>query len=348
MITWGAASTNVNGVNSVEIAGPAAGSTYNISNATPGFAYSTDLTTGTGNDAVFVTGTAGSLHITNGGGSDSVVIGSNAPSITGGTLAGITGPITVDGTGSSALIVDDSGDTSPRTITFANSELTGLAPAAISYTSVVTSLTVNGGSGGNDFVVQAAPSGAKTTFNGGTGVNTLTGPNVNETWTVSSAGGGTLGSSILFTGMHSLLGGSLSDTFKFTGSGSIAGTINGGAGTGNKIDYSALTMPVSVNLQTRTAPLIDGGVAGGFSNIEALAGSKATTNTLTGLDADTAWTISSVNSGKAGPSPSTGPKTWGAAPASMSSSSPAPAASRAASTAALPRCTRATGSTTPA
>jgi hypothetical protein len=116
------------------------------------------------------------------------------------------------------------------------------------------------------------------TVNGGAG---------NNTWVVSATP---------TAGAVTLNGGSGGDIFKFTGSGSIPGTVNGGGGT-NRLDYSALAGPVSVNVQTAAAPRVNGGAPGGFTGIGVFIGSASAADTLTGFDAATTWSISSTNGG---------------------------------------------------
>jgi Ca2+-binding RTX toxin-like protein len=64
--------------------------------------------------------------------------------------------------------------------------------------------------------------------------------------------------------------------------------------------FAVMTGPITVNLQTGAASLINGGAAGGFSNINFLAGSKSSADTLTGPNTNTSWMISSANGGQAG------------------------------------------------
>jgi hypothetical protein len=397
-IYWTPSPTSTGGgVTYLDVLGSGGGSTYNVQ-GTSNFYWYTFLQTGGGNDAVNVKATTGNLYAYNSGGTDTVVVGSNAPSTSGGTLANIHGWVYVYGAGSTALVVDDSGDAAVRTATLTSGQLSGLSAQPVYYGSGVTSLTVNGGSaadtynvestqagtattvnggaandtftvsaaaknldgiagpltlnggggtanaitlndqnsgvahtytlngdtslartgaatisysgvktvtvnggsGGNAFVVAAAPATTTATLNGGTGANTLTGPNAAETWTINGANKGTLGAKVPFTAMKNLVGGSLNDIFKFTGAGSVSGTVTGGGGTANKLDYSALAVAITVNLQTASAPLINDGGAGGFSNIQAVTGTTSTGNTLIGPNADTNWTVSSANGGKAG------------------------------------------------
>jgi hypothetical protein len=245
--------------------------------------------------AVLSTAAGTALTVNAGAGNDTISVGSAAN-----TLDGIQGALTVNGqAGSNALKVNDQGSGTGHTYTLTATTLARTGAAAITYGTVGT-LTVNGGSGGNGFVISSAPTTTTVTLNGGGGANTLTGPNATTTWTLTGPNAGSLSTKLLFTAMQNLVGGTGNDTFKFTGAGSISGTVSGGGGTANKLDYSALAGPITVNLQTGAAPLINGGAAGGFSGIQSLAGSKSAADKLIGPSADTAWTISTANGGKAG------------------------------------------------
>jgi subtilase family serine protease len=69
----------------------------------------------------------------------------------------IQGTLTVEGTGSGMVIVDDSLDSGSHTVTIGNSSITGLAPAAIDYRGV-SGLTVHGSTGtGNRFTITGTP-----------------------------------------------------------------------------------------------------------------------------------------------------------------------------------------------
>ena len=114
---------------------------------------------------------------------------------------------------------------------------------------------------------------------GGPGVDTLTGPALavgdTATWTLSSAGGGTLaipGASVAFNGMNNLTGGAGADAFEILPGGSLPGAINGGTGTGlNSLSYAQRTSSVSVNLAVTTAANATA-IAGVTSNIQLVIG----------------------------------------------------------------------------
>jgi hypothetical protein len=130
--------------------------------------------------------------------------------------------------------------------------------------------------------------------------STLVGTNTATTWTISSTGAGTAGSTS-FSGFANLTGGTANDTFAFQGSGSVSGSVNGGTGT-NSIDVSAYTAAAAtVNLQAKTATPI----GGTWSNVTSFVG-NGTTSTLVGPNTATTWTISSTNAGTAGTTPFSG------------------------------------------
>jgi hypothetical protein len=122
----------------------------------------------------------------------------------------------------------------------------------------------------------------------GSTADTLTGPDAN--WTISGANAGSV-NGLTFSSFENLTGAAGNDTFAFQPGGSVSGNIDGGGGT-NTLDYSALTGPVSVNLQTGTAS----DIGGTFANISNFIGS-AGSDTLTGPNVTTQWNITLPNGG---------------------------------------------------
>jgi hypothetical protein len=158
-------------VNSLVISGPtvnagAAGNTYNVIaaprlNSLPA---QTVLNTGSGTvgDTVTVRSVTKSALVINGqNGPDTVTVGDN------GSVQAIKGRVTVTNTnGRTALTVDDSADPGARnTVILDATSLTGLAPAVFELKPVsinwverdLSSLTINGGTGGNTFTVNNTP-----------------------------------------------------------------------------------------------------------------------------------------------------------------------------------------------
>jgi hypothetical protein len=256
------------GTTSLTIDGPSKGSTYNIE-GTPRFT-ATTVNGGAGN-GVFNVGS-------------------------GGSLSNIYGALTIDGGGGggvNTLNANDSSSASGQTYTLSSTQLAGSDFATITYAWLAT---IHATGSGNDTLTLLTPVPTVATgFNGGSGTNTLQGANVGNTWTISGANSGRL-DNVFFSNFQKLVGGNTSDTFKFTTSTASEASIDGGAGGGtNKLDYSSLgsSFPVAVNLATGSAPLL----SGGFSNINAVAGSTDTANTLTAANTTNQWTISGNDTG---------------------------------------------------
>jgi hypothetical protein len=245
---------------------------------------------------------------------DVVTVGSQAPNL-GGTLAGLapSGILLIQSiysNSSASVILDDSADTrTGKQVTFStvssvwevnglatqvielamatgsNVQVLGGSPAAgqtggntynLVDVPVLKSFKLSGGTGNDTYVVGSAVANPATIADKGSS-NTLVGPNVASTWSVTGANSGSLGK-VKFSNIQNLAGGSAVDVFKFGASGSLAGSINGGGG-GDWLDYSALpaTILVTVNLVTGSATK----VAGGVSNIANVRGGQGN-NTLTG------------------------------------------------------------------
>jgi hypothetical protein len=154
-----------------------------------------------------------------------------------------------------------------------------LLSKALAYT---TSVAIQAANGVNTTLTIDFSGGAfslPVTFTGGTGNNTLVGPNASETWNLTGPNAGKFGT-VSFTGVQNLVGGTASDVFKFGAKGSLSGSLSGGGG-GDWLDYSGLTTPVTVNLQTGAATGVAGGAAGKVANIQDVHGGNGG-NTLTG------------------------------------------------------------------
>ena len=127
----------------------------------------TNLTAGTGATTLNLQGTGAATNLTTTpGGADAVTVG-NA-----GSVAGITGLVTLAGNGTDTLLVDDSADAAATHATLNATQLQ-LAPAAIHYTGVA-GLTVNLGTAADTLTIADTAAATGTTVNGGTGNDTLT------------------------------------------------------------------------------------------------------------------------------------------------------------------------------
>jgi hypothetical protein len=262
----------------VKIAGVDGSDTITLNNATPAAGLKTVIVT-TGPTAAVL-----NILATNPDFTTNYVSGANATVNVGnaGNIQGIAGPLNLESPNAFIKIVlNDSADPTSRTVTLdrmstanpADSEkdsdvwgtVSNLAPGLIAYEYLdASSLTINGGSGGNQFTVNSTMMGmpGTTTINGGAG---------NDTFTITGAGLGASSVNI-FNGQ----GGD--NVFKLL-SGAPAGvqlTINGGSGP-NWLDYSAYAAAVTVNLATGTAT----GTTS-IANIQDVIGSSNYSDTLTG------------------------------------------------------------------
>jgi hypothetical protein len=150
---------------------------------------------------------------------------------------------------------------------------------------------LNGMGGSNTYTVHP---GAAAQINGGTGPNTLIGPNTPNTWRIIGASRGIINGLVYFGSIQDLTGGTNTDTFTILPGASILGTVAGGGGIGDRLNYTSYGAAVSVNLQTQTAT----GVAS-FANIQAVVGAGVN-DTLVGPDAGATWYIKDQNAGTVG------------------------------------------------
>jgi Ca2+-binding RTX toxin-like protein len=257
---------------------------------------------GLGNDTFTLTAavTAPVLNLNGGGGNDTIrVNAAMAVNVDGGTRNDVVafGP---NGSTTGTVVGGDGTDT-------------------LVYTGRATGVTVNlaagtatatGGIAGIENVVGTAHNdtligdGNDNVFTGGGGVDavtggggndTLVGPNSANAWVLTGANAGTLNGGS-FTGVENLVGGSGTDTFVIRPSGSLTGLLNGGGGSADKVDFSAWTTAVTINLQ---APLTETALHGGIAGVELLVGGSAS-DTLIGRNVATVWTLTGANAGTVG------------------------------------------------
>jgi hypothetical protein len=223
-----------------------------------------------------------------------------------GSVQGIMGGLNLDPTGPSwsAVMVDDSTDLAPRTVTITQNSITGLAPAAITYAGV-TNLTVDGGGGGTQFNVQSTAAGTTTTLVTQQADNTVhvgqngsvqgilgglsldpTGPYWSAVMVDDSADPspravtitqtsitGLAPGVITYAGVKNLTvdGASGGNKFSVQSSPPAATSVglNGGSGT-NTLDYSQYVGDITVDLPLGSAT----GFTDGISNIQNVTGSR--------------------------------------------------------------------------
>jgi len=262
----------------VTIDGPSKASTYNIQSTLSGIP----------------------VAVNGGVGNDTFNLGS------GNSLSGIQGALTIGGGGGTNIInANDSSSASGQSYTLSSTQLAGTDFAAITYASASLHALDFTGSGNDTLTLLSPAPIAATTFNGGSGTNTLVGPNATTTWTISGANSGKV-DSVTFSNIQNVAGGTGSDIFNFTTStASFSGTINGGSGTTtNTIRYATLgsSYLVGVTLSSNTAGSATA-IGGGFSNVSTVVGSSDTGNTLTGPNSTNDWTITATNAGNVNTGP---------------------------------------------
>ena len=234
------------------------------------------LNGGGAGDTYKIQGTAsGTTTTANGGAASSTFTVGSATN----SLDPILGPLTINAGAGTAnkLNVNDQGSTAALTYTVTATTLARTGSGLITFHAIATT-TVNGGSGGNSFIVALPVPTKSVTLNGGSGTNTLTGPNATNTWSISSTNGGTLDSKIKFTKMQNLVGGNVLDTFKFSTAGQVSNITGGPPSRGDWLDYSSFssTHPVNVNLSTGKASQVSGSISG-IENVIGGAGADALT-----------------------------------------------------------------------
>ncbi len=226
---------------------------------------------------------------------------------TGGTISVdlATGTATLI-TGTFSFIDDLVGTGTGDTLTGANGgnawSITGLDSGKINGTFTFSEIAnLVAGTGSDTFTLAGGSIDGSIT--GGGGNDTIIGNNSGDFFTINAANGGTVGTTLggtdlinSFSGISNLTGGTGNDTFAFANGATLSGTIDGVSGT-DTIDYSAYTSGVTVTLNssgTNGYAGTDGGISGGFSNIDKLMGS--TGSTLQGETAGS-WSITGADSG---------------------------------------------------
>ncbi|MBV1961539.1 MAG: filamentous hemagglutinin N-terminal domain-containing protein, partial [Immundisolibacteraceae bacterium] len=157
---------------------------------------------------------------------------------------------------------------------------------------------LRGGSNSDNFVLTGGGS-VTTLITGNGGTDTVQGDDLVNTWNITGAGVGDVAGSN-FTGIENLTGGSNSDDFQFASGASVTGTVDGGSGGSDTLDYETdnFNLAVAINLQAATA----NGIGGTFSNIDAVIGDSGfnATNVLVGADAVNIWNITGADDGNIG------------------------------------------------
>jgi hypothetical protein len=228
--------------------GGSGGNTFNVNN-TSNLQNDTLLNTGTGNDTVNVFATQGGLNVFNPGGHDSVNVGL-------GNMGSINGFVDAKGPAPTALNLNDSDDTTARTVTMNDGSVTGLGggTGTISWTPTpfgiggVTSVEVVDGTANNTININ-------NTSNLFAGTDLLTGTG-NDTVNIHATQGGATGGLTIFNRGRSILSINV-------GLGSVA-SINGQV---NVQGFTTATMLVDDHLDSTSRTVtLNNGVLTGLGN----------------------------------------------------------------------------------
>ena len=184
-----------------------------------------------GADAGTVTGITGGftniVNLTGGTNSDDFTLA-------GGTLSGA-----LDGNAGTNTLTGDNVANTWMISAADGGSVTGISGGFINIANLV------GGSASDDFLITTGTLSGM--IDGGAGINSLTGADVSNAWTITGAdAGGVTGIGGGFTNVGTLIGGSGADNFSFFGTAVLSGPVDGGLGN-DTIDFSGYSTPVSIS-----------------------------------------------------------------------------------------------------
>ena len=224
-------------------------------------------------------GTTSSLDINGQGGADAVFLGSLA------NTQSLNGTITVgnSGAGTTALDVDDSADTTSRSVTIGSSSLTGtmVNGTTVNYNHL-GSLEVVGGSGGNTFTVDNTPFGITTTL--------LTGTSADTTDVLADG---------VVSGIGNVLdiNGQAGDDIVDLGSASSAQDLNGTINVTNASGLTALTVDDSADTMGQSLTIDNTSLTGSLVNTTVVTYADLSSLTVLGGSGGNSFTVNGSPSG---------------------------------------------------
>lgn len=258
------------------------------------------ITTGAGDDAIYLGSKAVATSAT--GGAVPVLNGGDLLSIQGDVLVDAGESDRAYG-GRDRLVIEADGDAFDRPVSVDDHTIRGLVPGdlragtpgpVVTYLNVEvldlllgtgddvltlkslnrsTETTIDSGAGDDLFYVE--PIGTQDAgvplplLAGGTGQNHVQAPGSDNVWEITGLNEGVVRgpNPFRFRSMQGLGGGSGADRFAFADRAGVDGRIDGGEGT-DALDYTAYTVPVSVDLRSGAATGVNGGQPGSVGNIE--------------------------------------------------------------------------------
>ena len=167
--------------------------------------------------------------------------------------------------------------------------LTGTAAGNLNGMNFTNVENLTGGLYSDTFQVQSGAAGFGM-INGGNGTDTLVGANGSNVWDLTGVKSGTL-NGLSFTAMENLSGGSGDDLFQFHDAAGGFNAIQGGSAGVNTFDYSLVTSPITLDLQTKSVAKLNT-----FWWINAFVGT-AGVDTMIGPNSTSNWNFWGANSG---------------------------------------------------
>jgi hypothetical protein len=281
------------GINFVNVNGGSGSNIYTISNTET--YWTTTVNTGAGSDTVNVLATSGTLNVNGqgGGGNDVLNLG-NANS-----LAGINGAVNVsNGPSYFQVNVNDGADNAyhPNVI-LSTVGLTGLAPAAINFSTMpicISTLNISVGNGNNTYTITGSQATQGTILNTGAGTDTVNVQAVAQPLTINGQGGG--GSDVINLGAAGTLIGIIAPVTIFNGPSYFHVNVNDGADNAHHpnviLSPGGLTGLALAAINFSTTPICLSTLnisVGNGNNTYTITGSQAYQGTIlnTGIGTDT-------------------------------------------------------------
>jgi RTX calcium-binding nonapeptide repeat (4 copies) len=239
----------------------------------------------------------------------------NSLGVPGAPLDNMQGPVTVIGQGfQDNLDLYDLASSSPRSYNLNATSISASpdsngTPGLVSWQGNLSTVVVFGSAAADTYTLQSAPTDLADIIAVGAPTTNTCQSNLPDrhTWLIfpNEVIETALqpGEFAAFENAWNFTGGPAGDDFQFTPGGGRDGLLNGVLnGNGGTLDYSQDSSPVTVNLATRSATNLDGGLAGGFSNIRSVIGNNTNT-TVVGPDSANFWNITGPNQGNLAQAP---------------------------------------------
>ncbi len=186
-------------------------------------------------------------------------------------LDSILGPVFVHGgSGNDNLYLHDRDSSSGVTYGLIGQVLTRTNSASIAFKKmerVELGMTQHG----DVVLAQKIPANTPVLLFDNGGDDYLLGPDVNSEWLLQGPDEGTVNGTLRFSAIEHMEGGAKKDRFVFLPGASVSGTVTGGGGNRDTLDYSAVSYDVEVDLSTNSAINIGAGV---FSVEDVVGGSS--------------------------------------------------------------------------